>query len=331
MGSTLNTLQWGGVSIRLNELVDILANYCPHLKHLKLHDCFTSLYDLRMHTGNRYRLEIFGESLPTDYIHTIQKLPVLENLESLELSGIHGLNAGHLANILYRCPHLKSLILHRCLVDIIPVINILEKSCPKLQHLLYDRNQYCRQYDLYQQQRYQHLQRVTSAKSASREYPWIQLKIHLTNMLTDPIMCYLLEGSRKKIEILDLRGNTMITDQGLIDPETPMRQLKALCLKECTGITNKGLLQILSTSPLLEHIDLSDLTIVNDDVFKQLSQCQYLQTLNLSKTTLSVTDKVYKDFIDSKRETLKKIDLENTNISSELLCYSMRKLKTGII
>lgn len=334
MGSTLNILQWGGVSIRLNELVDILSKYCFQLKHLKLHDCFTSLYDLPVHNGNRHHLEVFGESLPTDYIRAIEALPRLESLQSLELSGIHGLNSDHLANILFRCPDLKSLTLERCLVDIIPVINILEKSCPKLQHLFYDRNQYCRQYDLYQQQRYlnnEELVQTNKRVTPPRKYPWIELKIHLTHMLSDTVIQYLMEGSRSSLELLDLRGNTMITDKGILDPETPMRRLKTLCLKDCTGITTKGLIQLIVQSPLLETIDLSELSVVNDDVFKQLSQCQYLHTLNLSKCALSVTNTVYKEFINTKKDTLKKLVLESTKISFELLCYSMRKLKTGIL
>lgn len=331
MGSTLNTLQWGGLSIRLNELIDMLSNNCPHLKHLKLHDCFTTLYDLQVQNVNRYRLESFGVSLPTDYIQALHTLSKLKNVQSLELSGIHGLNAGHLANILFRCPQLKSLTLSRCLVDIIPVLNILAKSCPKLQYLFYDRNQYCRQYDIYQLQRQQHSHHILSTKSAQTKYPWIQLKIHLTHMLTDSTVRHLLEGSKSTIEVLDLRGNTEITGQGLIDQETPMHCLKTLCLKECTGITTKGLIHLISQSPLLENIDLSDLSIINDDVFRQLSLCSYLRTLNLSKAKLCVSDNVYKDFIDKKKDTLEKLILENTTIPSALLCYSMRKLKTDII
>ncbi|KAL9548709.1 hypothetical protein MBANPS3_005562 [Mucor bainieri] len=332
IGSTLGTLHWGGVSLRLNDIIDTLPKMCTQLKHLAVRDCFTSLHDARLHNGATYRLEHFGDRFPTAFTRAIETLSLLPHIESLELTGIHGLTASHFASIVIRCPNMTKLVLNRCLVNIIPVLNILHAYCPKLQYLEYERNRYCQQADQYQAaptSRQPH-EKMRSPLFCKPHYPWRHVKIHLTHLLTDNIIKHFLHGSTSTLETLDLRGNTIISDQGLISDDTaPMKNLKSLLLRECYSLTSKGVSTLLSQSPLLEHVNLSHLAIIDDDVLCHLASCQNLQTLDLSYANLTISDKMFRYFIDQRLHSLKSLALDYTNISNELLCYSMMKLKIG--
>lgn len=330
IGSTLHTLHWGGVSLRLNDIMDILPKMCIQLKHLVVQDCFNSLYDAQLHNGVTYRLENFGDRFPTTFTETIETLSLLPHVETLELSGIHGLTASHLASIVVRCPNLKKLVLNRCLVNIIPVLNILQTNCPKLQYFEYERNRYCQQLNLQQLSPRQPDEKRHEPYFNKPQYPWKQVKIHLTHMLTDSVIRNFLHGSKATLETLNLQGNTLISDKGLLT-KTAMKNLKTLHLRECFGLTSHGLTTLLEQSPLLEHVDLSHLGIINDTVFQQLAKCQNLQTLDLSYANLSISDETFKYFIDQQLLTLKRLALDFTNISKELLCYSMMKLKKGAV
>lgn len=330
IGSTLHTLHWGGVSLRLNDIMDILPKMCIQLKHLVVQDCFNSLYDAQLHNGVTYRLENFGDRFPTTFTETIETLSLLPHVETLELSGIHGLTASHLASIVVRCPNLKKLVLNRCLVNIIPVLNILQTNCPKLQYFEYERNRYCQQLNLQQLSPRQPDEKRHEPYFNRPQYPWKQVKIHLTHMLTDSVIRNFLHGSKATLETLNLRGNTLISDKGLLT-KTAMKNLKTLHLRECFGLTSHGLTTLLEQSPLLEHVDLSHLGIINDTVFQQLAKCQNLQTLDLSYANLSISEETFKYFIDQQLLTLKRLALDFTNISKELLCYSMMKLKKGAV
>lgn len=331
IGSTLDTLHWGGVSLRLNDIIDTLPKVCTQLKHLTVHDCFTSLHDARLHNGATYRLEHVGDRFPASFTKTIENLSLLPHIESLELTGIHGLTASHLASIVIRCPNMRKLVLNRCLVNIIPVLNILQSYCPKLQHLEYERNRYCQQLDQYQDAASrQPNEKIHAPLFCKPHYPWKHVKVHLTHMLTDNVIKSFLDGSASTLETLDLRGNTIISDQGLLS-DAPMKHLKRLELRECYSLTSKGVCTLLSQSPLLEHVNLSHLVIIDDDVLCQLANCQKLQTLDLSYANLAVTEETFRYFIDQRLHTLKSLALDYANISKELLCYSMMKLKSGAV
>ncbi|KAL7310516.1 hypothetical protein PS15m_010005 [Mucor circinelloides] len=331
IGSTLDTLHWGGVSLRLNDIIDTLPKMCTQLKHLTVQDCFTSLHDARLHNGATYRLENFGDRFPAAFIKTIEDLSLLPYIESLELTGIHGLTASHLASIVIRCPNMRKLVLNRCLVNIIPVFNILQTCCPKLQYFEYERNRYCQQFDQYQSSsNRQPNEKIYEPLFCKPHYPWKHVKIHMTHMLTDIVIKNFLHGSTLALETLDLRGNTLISDQGLLE-NPPMKSLKSLQLRECYSLTSKGLSTLLLQSPLLEHVNLSHLATVDDDVLCQLANCQKLQTLDLSYANLTVTDETFRYFIDQRSHTLKTLALDYTSISKELLCYSMMKLKSGAV
>lgn len=331
IGSSLDTLHWSGVSLRLNDIIDTLPKMCTQLEHLTVQDCFTSLHDARLHNGVAYRLEHFGDRFPTTFTQTIESLSPIPHIESLELGGIHGLTASHLASIVIRCPNMRKLVLNRCLVNIIPVFNILQTYCPKLQHLEYERNRYCQQSDLYQAApSRQPNEKIHGPLFCKPQYPWKHVKIHLTHMLTDSVLKNFLHGSTSTLETLDLRGNTIISDQGLLG-DTPMKNLKSLLLRECYSLTSIGVSTLLSQSPLVEHVNLSHLATIDDDVLCQLASCQKLQTLDLSYTNMTVTDEMFRYFIDQRLHTLKSLALDYANISKELLCYSMIKLKSGAV
>lgn len=91
--------------------------------------------------GFLLQLERFGGLFSDNYIDSIALLPPLP-IRQLRLSGIHRLTAAHLAAILLRCPNLIELTLENCMVNIIPVINILCYSCPCLEQLHYHRNNF---------------------------------------------------------------------------------------------------------------------------------------------------------------------------------------------
>lgn len=341
IGSTLHTLQWGGVSIRLNDLIDSLPSVCENLKNLTVHDCFTSLQDVHPHHEALRRIEFYGESFPTEFIKSIKEATKLNHLESLTLVGIHGLTATHLASILIRCPNLKRLQLKRCLVNIIPVLNILKFCCPKLQYFEYERNRYNQHSDNYSdrlsspQQRQLPQRKSQDGQYISKEYPWIQFKIQLTNMLTDSIVHNLLRDSKSRtsIESLDLQGSFLLSDRGLLVEKEPMKNLKYLCLKDCFGLTTKGIERILLQSPLLVDVDLSSLSMVNDPILYALGGCKQLQFLNLSHCRLNLVSEVaYKSFIDQRRNTLKRVILDHVSHTSfDILLYTTKKIKRGII
>ncbi|KAG2197426.1 hypothetical protein INT47_005679, partial [Mucor saturninus] len=340
IGSTLCTLQWGGVSIRLNDIIDSLPKICVQLKKLVVHDCFTSLHDVQLHNAALHRLEYFGESFPASFIESIKSLPTLICLETLELSGIHGFTASHLTNILIRCPTLVRLVLNKCLVNIIPIFNILAIACPNLQYFEYDRNRYCQQFDIFHHQQ-RRLGIAISSQQPKRleqhliKKKWIGLKIRLTNMLTDLIVQHILydDTTRGSLQVLDLSGNLLITDHGLLLENHPMKNLKSLCLKECFGLSSKGVEQAIQQSPLLETIDLSCLSIVNDNILYALVQCKRLSIVDLSYCSLSlVSEDAIIYLIENRKDTLKRLILDYTTfVSTELIVLTIKKLKRGIV
>lgn len=305
-----------------------------------VHDCFTSLHDVQLHNAALHRLEYFGESFPAPFIESIKSLPTLNHLETLELSGIHGFTASHLTNILLRCPTLIRLVLNKCLVNIIPIFNILAIACPNLQYFEYDRNRYCQQFDIFQhQQRRLGISLSGQQSKLLEQYlikkKWIGLKIRLTNMLTDLILQHILydDTTRASLEVLDLSGNLLLSDNGLLMENHPMKHLKSLCLKECFGLSSKGIEQLIQQSPLLETIDLSCLSIINDDILYALVQCKKLSVVDFSYCSLSlVSEDAIIYLIENRKDTLKRLILDYTTfISTELIVFTIKKLKRGII
>lgn len=271
------------------------------------------MFDIRMPNGTSYRLEDFGESFPSEFISSTLSLPTLPHLTSLELTSIHGLTASHLAHILIRCPNLIRLKLHRCLVNIIPVLNILKSFCPHIKYLTYEKNQCCMPSPYFQQ--------LQPKQYPSYNHPWIELKIQSTDTLTDHVLQDLLVST---IEHLDLSGSGLITDAGIL--HKPLKNLKSLSLRGCTGITREGVLDLLKQNTRLEHVDLP---VLNDAILDQLSTCQNLKTLVSAR--VDVSNERYKAFIDARKCTLRKVRLDQSSISTELLCYTMQHVKTGYI
>lgn len=315
IGSTLNSLQWGGVSIRLNDIIDNIPTICKDLKNLVVHDCFTSLQNAQL----QHRLDSFGDSFPTSFIEKLQTLPKLNQLQSLELSGIHGLTASHLASILIRCPNIRKLSLKRCLVNIIPILNMLRFCCPKLQYFEYERNRYCQQFDMYQPPQIKRKNLVEK-----KEYPWIELKIRLTNI--QDILLFD-DQSRASLETLDFQGTTFLP------LSKPMKSLKSICLKDCFHLTSKDIQQLIHTSPLLREIDLSCLSVIDNDLLHALTECKHLHYLNISYCKLDLISKqAFTSFIDKTSHTLKRLVLDyTTHFSMDLHLYAIKKIKRGVI
>ncbi|KAG2237286.1 hypothetical protein INT48_009019 [Thamnidium elegans] len=336
IGSSLKKLQWGGVSIRLNDIIYNLPKISTQLTHLTVHDCFTSLHDVQLQTGALHRLEYFGETFPPPFLQSIQSLPKLNYIQYLKLESIHGLTACHLANVLVRCPALVKLSLIRCLVNIIPVFNILRITCPKLRYFEYERNRYCQQFDVFQHTEERRLanraivQQLGKQKNMMIKNEWVHVEIRLTNMLTDSMVqniLYLRDG----LEVLDLSGNMLLSDIALT--KQPLKALRILCLKECYGITFKGLECIIRQSPLLEEIDLSCLSVINNDILYALAKCARLRKVNFSYCKLSrVSSDAIKYFIDQRKETLQQCILDYTvYVSTDVLMYTIKNLKRGTI
>jgi hypothetical protein len=327
------------VSIRLNDLFNQIADNCLELTQLALADCFTSLHDVPIPHTAVMRLDQFGQPLPLVLLKHIQSMSTINTLQSLELSGIHGLTIGHLAQVILRCPFLERLILKRSLVNIIPVLNIIYSGyCQKLKYLLFERNRYCRHTDQYQHHQQQQQQTMVipllmrpSSHTAlhSTKRAWIELEIVATSQLSDQIMRRLIHD-KSRLSVLNLQGNSQLSDEAFRFNDNDTTQLRRLGLKECYGITSKGLYALIAHSPLLEHVDLSCLSIVTGEIIRLLAQCPHLRTLNLSYCRLFCFDEL-KELIDKKQDTLEQLKIEYTNIPLDMVAFKARKIKKGII
>ncbi|CAO3649089.1 unnamed protein product [Cunninghamella echinulata] len=144
-GKTLKKVRIGSSGFKLNGIIEQIAIHCTQLEVLDVYDCFTSMgtysTPLQLDQNALYRLEQFGEFFSEAFMEYIDQLPILP-IRYLNLSSIHGLTTIHLATILLRCPYLIHLELNRCLVNLIPIINILRFSCPQLEVLSYHRNRF---------------------------------------------------------------------------------------------------------------------------------------------------------------------------------------------
>ncbi|EIE89906.1 hypothetical protein RO3G_14617 [Rhizopus delemar RA 99-880] len=176
IGAQLTTLEWGGVSIWLNDLMEYVPKTCTQLKHLVVYDCFTSLYS----KDQRFISHKFN------------------CLESLELSNVHGLKSVYLAHILSQCPNLASLTLRKSNVDITSILGILKTTLlRKLKHFDFEKNVFA------------HLD-TQKAVSSGKETPYrmelVDLKIKSDNTLENSDLQYLLYGTHYYLETLDLSG-----------------------------------------------------------------------------------------------------------------------------
>ncbi|KAI9305216.1 hypothetical protein BJ944DRAFT_265578 [Cunninghamella echinulata] len=144
-GKTLKKVRIGSSGFKLNGIIEQISIHCTQLETLEVYDCFTSMgtysTPLQLDQNALYRLEQFGEFFSEAFMEYIDQLPILP-IRYLYLSSIHGLTTIHLATILLRCPYLIHLELNRCLVNLIPIINILRFSCPQLEVLSYHRNRF---------------------------------------------------------------------------------------------------------------------------------------------------------------------------------------------
>ncbi|KAI8080777.1 uncharacterized protein B0P05DRAFT_586648 [Gilbertella persicaria] len=319
IGSVLHKLEWTGSSVQLNDLIKILPKTSQQLKHLAIKNCFTAYCE----SGPSFEdLEAYGETLPSSFVSGGNSFHALD---SLELSSIHGLKTTHLAHILSQCSHISRLVLDHCLVDIVPVINMIRTTCPCLTQFCYARNQLCQQYDaMYRPRRQQRQQR-----QFHDHLPWTELRIHFTSAFTNPMLQDILFDSAATLNVLDLYGSAFISDNAFGDQR--LTGLKELSLGECYSLSTRCIVQLIDQNPLLEKVNLSGLTAIHDIVLVSLSCCEYLHTLNLSNCHLNVTHEAYKQFIDRRRHSLRQIDLQDSILSKDLLLYTMIKLKTHII
>ncbi|RCI03546.1 Chromatin structure-remodeling complex protein rsc9 [Rhizopus stolonifer] len=231
VGTQLQTLEWGGVSIWLNDLMENVPKVCARLRHLVVYDCFTSLYNK----------DQFFVPLKLNY------------LKSLKLSNIHGLKTSYLAHILSQCSNLKHLSLRKSNIDVTAIMGVFRTTpLPKLKCFDFEKNVFS-QTDMQKM--------TTDTQKSTNKNTLKELTIQSDNTLENSDLQYMLDGAQGSLEVLDLRGSVLISDTGLLLNQQYSR-LETLCLKECFEITSQGLLTLLSFSPLLKSIDLSYLSIL---------------------------------------------------------------------
>jgi hypothetical protein len=159
-----------------------------------------------------------------------------------------------------------------------------------------------------------------------------EFEIHLTNMSADPMFQAVLGERGEHLQVLDLRGNTLLSDN-IICNTSAFKNLKSFIIKECFGLTCKGIEQLITTSPLLERVDLSCLTVINNDTLYALSNCTRLQVLILFYCKLSLmSEDMVKYFIDKRKGALKSVVLDYAiDISTDLQLYIFKSIKRGIV
>lgn len=298
VGTQLQTLEWGGVSIWLNDLMENVPKVCARLRHLVVYDCFTSLYNK----------DQFFVPLKLNY------------LKSLKLSNIHGLKTSYLAHILSQCSNLKHLSLRKSNIDVTAIMGVFRTTpLPKLKCFDFEKNVFS-QTDMQKM--------TTDTQKSTNKNTLKELTIQSDNTLENSDLQYMLDGAQGSLEVLDLRGSVLISDTGLLLNQQYSR-LETLCLKECFEITSQGLLTLLSFSPLLKSIDLSYLSIVNDDVLEELSEKSQIRHIDMTHCKKTYTEKRIRSLVHKRRDSLQKIKL--THCSLNLLLFITTAIKSDIV
>ncbi|ORX52367.1 RNI-like protein [Hesseltinella vesiculosa] len=345
--TSLRELKIGSSSFRLNEIFALVTQHCPNLELLSVYDCFTSLGsslpNANLHhldPGANQRLELFGQFVSPAFLEYLRQFDKQPRLKQLSLTRVHGLTILPLALILLSSPNLYSLTLDACLVNIIPVINILLRACSGLRHFFYHRNQFSALplTSYAAEDSYNDLSSwpilspvVEPPKLDCLAQGWKYLVLRETRVLNDALLHYLLRRSYPTIEHLDLQGHHKLTDQALLRslPRAPMASLRHCVLSQCINLTEYGLCTFLEQCSDLRVLHLAGLSAVTDRVLQVIARrCVFLLELNLSHCR-SISDQGLRSFIDAllyaKRAQslplhLKDIQLVQTNISLD--CFS---------
>ncbi|KAI7863942.1 hypothetical protein BDF14DRAFT_1884676 [Spinellus fusiger] len=297
----LQVLRWGGLSVKLNAILQQVTQ-CRHLRSLDVHDCFAGE-------------DVFQRGLPSMATPSLS-LPL--TLQSLSLSGIHGLTAERLAAILHQCPRLEQLELQRSLVDV-SILNLLNDCCPLLTRVIYRRHRY------FEPPTHQPLPSARKRTTLKTLVKTRELALTEAWGLTDALLHSLLHPPT--LHLLCLEGNPQLSDTALDFSSFPL--LHTLNLRNCHGITEAGLLRVLKGAPRLRALDLSGLSAVTEAVLRQLCGLP-LVSLHLSNCS-QVTDTGIVAVLDALHPQLQCLVLENTPLAATTLNYSMCKIKQGFI
>ncbi|KAI8086714.1 uncharacterized protein BX664DRAFT_336586 [Halteromyces radiatus] len=330
-GKAFKKLKLGSSSFKLDDIMDLVSKACPQLELLDLRDCFTSQTILPL--DGLASLEHICESLPITINNYVEHLPIL-GLRQLELSDIHGLTIIHLASILLRSPCLVDLTLRNCLVNIIPIVNVLRHCCPDLANFVYHRNQLGRNPIIEHNPIHSSvsptlpltmmIQPTTSSNDRIHSgllQSWKKLSLIQTRALTNDLLHYVLFGSYHTIQSLDLTGSLGLTDECLFNmiPSS----LEECKLAGCMNITTLGLCSFLQNTPHLRILDVSGLSGVTDMVLLSIAlHCRRLVKLNLTLCR-SITDTGLQLFIDTLDSPLQELGLARTNLTTPSLTYAM--------
>lgn len=327
-GPTLRCLRWNGLILKLNDIFDTAADSCPHLEELDVSYCFTSRKG--RFEPSRF-LESYGKDLPKELMDDKKQQRPLY-IKRLRLTSIHEMIGPELIHMLLRTPHLTHLELEYCLVSFIPIANMLQHCCPRLQHLVYKRHRYARQY-----------QDVIPHSQPSIPMPprrWRVIELNKSLSVTDTIMRdMIIRADLSLLERLELDSNTYITDKSLFvilqrlhhdtassSSSSTLSNLHTLNLGHCTALTEQGLLRFLVACPMLRHVNLTRLSAVTDAVLDTLSQMEKLQTLDITFCS-HVTDQGIIQLVKQRQDSLQQIHLTHSNVSPAALSFVFRTLK----
>lgn len=322
-GPTLRCLRWNGLILKLNDIFDSAAESCPHLEELDVSYCFTSR---KGRFEPQHFLESYGKDLPKELMDVKKQRPLY--IKRLRLTSIHEMIGPELVHMLLRTPNLTHLELEYCLVSFIPIANMLQHCCPRLQHLIYKRHRYARQY-----------QDVIPHSQPSIPMPprrWRVIELNKSVSVTDTIMRDMtIRADLSSLERLELDSNTHITDKSLFailhrlgdtSSTSLLSNLHTLNLGNCVALSEEGLLQFLAACPMLRHVNLTRLSAVTDAVLDTLSRMDKLQTLDITCCT-HITDQGIIQLVKKRQGSLQQIHLTHSNISPAALSFVFRTLK----
>ncbi|ORZ01796.1 hypothetical protein BCR43DRAFT_522571 [Syncephalastrum racemosum] len=273
-GSTLKSLRWGGLSLRLDALVNHISVACKQLEQLTVHDCFASVLP---------KVDSIQAELA---YHKSNPNARLVSLKSLSLLNIHSLEFRHLFSLLSRSPRLERLHLQHSMVNIESILLVLRLGFPSMKHLEFTRHQNARPHHV------SIPRSLAAGRLTETQQPWQTFSVKGFSALTDSTVQWTLARSHASLERLELNYNTVITSHALATlASRPKPKLHTLSLAGCFLLSTSCLRAMIATSPNVQDVDLSNLLTVDDSVLSQLAaSCPRLKRLDVSKC-VHVTDK----------------------------------------
>lgn len=309
-GSTLKSLRWGGLSLRLDALVNHVSVACQRLEHLAVYDCFASVLP---------KVDSIQAELMYHKSHPTARLA---SLKSLSLCNIHNLEFRHLFSLLSRSPRLERLHLQHSMVNIEGILLVLRLGFPSMKHLEFTRHRNARPHQISVPRT------LLDGRLTETQQPWQTFSVKGFSALTDSTLQWALASSHASLERLELNYNTVITGAALATfASHPKPKLHTLALAGCCLLPTTCLRAIIATSPQLLDVDLSNLLTVDDSVLDQLAvSCPRLKRLDVSKC-VHVTDQGVQSVLDSPvRDSLIEFILKGTSTSMSMIGKVMQTM-----